>query len=92
MSEFSVALARELRSISESLGRIAVALDGGRGPAEGGKRHVSPERYRALELHGRYLSFLSRLGKPERARVKVRRQRQGVEAAIALARRLTSRK
>jgi hypothetical protein len=94
MAELAAAAARELRIISDSLSRLADALQktSGTAPddAASPRRRLSPEHRRALELHGRYLNLLSRLDTPAKARVKVRRKRQGVEAAITLARRLAA--
>lgn len=99
MGELSTAISRELRVISESLARLAGALDGpgAASPAptksaRKGKRRVAPERQRAMELHGRYLNLTSRLTPRAKARVKTRRKNAGVEAAIALAQKLSQKK
>ena len=93
MPDVTQVLARELRTISEALGRLAHSLEDPNAPtpSKSGKRSISPARRRSLELHGRYLNLLSRLTPQAKARVKARRKRQGVDAAIALARRLNTR-
>jgi hypothetical protein len=90
MNEVTSVLARELRVISESLGRLAAALTDPDfpTPSKSGKRTLTPARRRALEQHGKYLNLLSRLTPKAKASVQTRRQQKGVAAAIALARRL----
>ena len=81
--------AREIRELKDRL----AALEGfhGHGARPAGRagrprrRHLSP-RVRALRrLQGRYMGFVRRLNGPQKARVKVIREKQGLEAAIRLA-------
>lgn len=56
-----------------------------RHPPQLRKLPMSATRRRALALHGRYMGSLRSLGKAERAKVKARRARNGVDAALKLA-------
>jgi hypothetical protein len=62
--------------------------------AEGKERRMPklpPARLRALRLHGRYLGYMRQLKPRARAKVRAVREKKGVEAAIASARKLASR-
>lgn len=52
------------------------------------KRRVTPARRAAMKLHGKYLGTIRPLSKANRARVKAIREKSGVRAAIAVAKRM----
>jgi len=52
------------------------------------KRKVSAARRAALKLHGRYLGLVRTLPKAAKAKIKAIREKSGVKAAIAAAKRL----
>ena len=52
------------------------------------RRRVSAARRAAMKLHGKYLGTVRPLSKAHRAKVKAIREKKGVRAAIAAARRL----
>lgn len=53
------------------------------------KRRMSGARRAALKLHGKYLGSVRPLSKANRAKVKAIREKSGVRAAIAAAKRMT---
>ena len=55
------------------------------------KPRISPERRRALQIHGQYLGHMRQLKPRQKARVKAAKARSGYRAAIALAKRLARR-
>jgi hypothetical protein len=52
------------------------------------KRRVSASRRAAMKLHGKYLGTIRPLSKANRAKVKAIREKSGVRAAIAAARKM----
>jgi hypothetical protein len=52
------------------------------------RRRLSAARHAALKLHGQYLGFVRPLSKANRAKVKAIREKSGIKAAIAAARRM----
>jgi hypothetical protein len=52
------------------------------------KRKMTAARRAALKLHGRYLGHVRTLSKADRAKVKAIREKSGVRAAIAAARKM----
>ncbi len=52
------------------------------------KRKMSAVRRAALQLHGKYLGTVGTLSKESRAKVKAIREKSGVRAAIAAARKM----
>lgn len=86
---------RSLRAFETSLARLATSLghasvdisESGSAKA----RHtvkLSPARAKALQLHGRYLGYIRQLKPRQKAEVKGVREKKGVRAAIARARKL----
>jgi hypothetical protein len=86
-------LSADLRRLDKQVGRLSeklaalsrnVARSGARGAAAGNgrpDRPVSPGR----QLQGRYIGLLRNLNKKDQARVKMTRQKKGVDAAIKAA-------
>jgi len=52
---------------------------------------LSPERRRALELQGRYLGYMRQLKPGQKAKVRAAKAKNGMKAAIAMAKRLAKR-
>jgi hypothetical protein len=55
-----------------------------------GRRAMSPARRAALKLHGRYLGTVRSLSKTNRSKVKSIREKKGVRAGIAAARKMAN--
>ena len=84
---------RSLSKVQRSVDRIAAELRQAEANAKSssnGKRklHLSPERRRALQVHGQYLGRIRLLKPLQKARVKNVKAAKGYRAAIALAKRL----
>jgi hypothetical protein len=69
------AIEKTARNVAQKVGRKA-------------KRRMSPARRAALKLHGRYMGHIRTLSKVDRARIKALREKSGVRAAIAAAKRM----
>jgi hypothetical protein len=69
------ALESGLASAGKTIGRTA-------------KRRLTAKRRAELKLHGQYLGFVRPLSKANRAKVKAIREKSGIKAAIAAARRM----
>jgi hypothetical protein len=90
-----ISVLRSLRGLERSLSRLLTQI-GRTGPDRNGvpskeprrKLTLSPARLKALRLHGRYLGYMRQLKPKAKAEVKALREKKGVEAAIAKARRL----
>ncbi len=79
------ALERGAESAVEKAGRTIVRKVTRR------KRKVSPARRAALKLHGRYLGHVRKLSVANRAKVKAIREKSGVRAGIAAARKMAAK-
>lgn len=89
---------RSLASIGVALERLAPALQqlvaapaprAGKGAAAPLKRtKMSASRLAALKLHGQYIGYMRNLKPRQKAQVQALRQSKGVEAAIALGKKL----
>jgi hypothetical protein len=66
----------------------ATAQRRAKGAASGGRGPISAKRRAAMRDQGRYMGAINPLSAAQRAQVKKLRAAKGVEAAIALARRL----
>jgi hypothetical protein len=86
------ALKRREAMIADLRQRLAALEAGivsaGRTTEQTAKRRLSPKRRAALKLHGQYLGFVRPLSKAAKAKVKAIREKSGVRAAIAAARRM----
>lgn len=89
-------LIRELTGKLSSLGHeasgAAAALVGRRGPRAARKKpaRISKAQRAARQAQGRYLGAIRRLSKVNRAKVKAVREKSGVRAAIAAARKMAA--
>lgn len=86
---------RSLASIARALARLAPALEAALRSSENpGRRRrklrLSPARRAALKLQGQYMGYLRSLKPRQKARVKAVRAKNGVRAAITLAKKLAS--
>ena len=94
---------KQLQIIRGSLTRVQRAVDhltvslrqaeaNARSPSNGKRKlHLSPERRRALKIHGQYLGYVRQLKPTQKARVKAAKAKGGYRAAIAMAKRLAKR-
>ena len=57
----------------------------------GRKLRLSPERRRALKVHGQYLGYVRQLKPRQKAQVKAAKAKGGYRAAIAMAKKLATR-
>jgi hypothetical protein len=55
------------------------------------RMELFPARLKALRLHGRYLGYIRRLKPRAKAQVRALREKKGVEAAIARARKMAGK-
>jgi hypothetical protein len=90
-----VMLRRSLRAVDRSLRRLVPKLQAiGNGRANGKarslvrRRQLSPKRRAQLKLQGRYIGYVRQLKPKQKAQVRAIRERKGVRAAIARARKL----
>ena len=81
-------LDRELRGLVPAMAKAAKST--GTAPPRR-KLQLSPERRRALKIHGQYLGHIRLLEPAQKARVKAAKAKGGYRAAIALAKRLGNR-
>ncbi len=87
---------QSLTAIDRSLGRLVALTNGaGRGASldrqpQKRKPQLSPERCAALKLQGSYIGYLRNLKPMHKAQVKTLREKKGVRAAIAVAKRLAT--
>jgi hypothetical protein len=85
---------RALRALEKSLTRLGARMDhfilGGVAAEREPRRRMklTPARLKALRLHGQYLGYMRQLKPGAKAEVKALREKKGVEAAVAKARRL----
>ena len=80
---------RSLRALELSLARLATQVrDISRSNSARAGRKPHPARLKALRLHGRYIGYLRHLKPRQKAEVRALRERRGVKASIARARRL----
>jgi hypothetical protein len=90
--DIASALKRREALIADLRQRLAALEAGivsaGRTMERTAKRRLSPKRRAALKLHGQYLGFVRPLSKAAKAKVKAIREKSGVRAAIAAARRM----
>jgi hypothetical protein len=97
----STSIGREVRTIRRSLSSIGSALArvlSAVGQANAArpdravrpirKLRLSPARRAALKLQGQYMGYIRTLRPRAKARVRAVREKKGVQAAIALAKRL----
>lgn len=91
---------RSLSSIGAALGRLAPRLEqmsrqsaAGRAaaPRAGTRIRLSPQRRASLQLQGQYIGYMRNLKPRQKAQVKTLRESKGIQAAIALARKLGER-
>jgi len=86
---------RSLASIARALGRVGPALEaaarGPRAPRPARKLTLSAERMAALKLQGQYIGYIRTLAARKKQRVQALREKKGVRAAIAYARKLARR-
>jgi hypothetical protein len=91
---------RSLSSIGAALGRLTPRLEqmsrrsaAGRpaAPRAGTRIRLSPERRASLQLQGQYIGYMRTLKPRQKAQVKTLREAKGIQAAIALARKLGER-
>ena len=75
----------QLRGLLPAIAKAA--HDTGAGPRPR-KLRLSPERRRALKVHGQYLGYIRQLKPAQKAQVKAAKSKGGYRAAIALAKRL----
>ena len=68
--------------------RIATVKRAGRKAAGRVKRRISAARRAAMRTQGRYLAAIRRLPKAARVKIKAIREKSGVKAAIAAAKRM----
>lgn len=93
-----LAVARQaLLALEKSLTRLGERVDhfivGGVNARPEPRRRLklSPARIKALQLHGRYLGYMRQLKPRAKTQVRALREKKGVRAAIARARRLAGR-
>src|SRR5690349_11733866 len=85
------ALIRELRARLAALGEGIAETVGTKGPGRKPRkttRKISKAQRAARQAQGRYLGAIRRLSKADRAKVKAIRQKLGVRAAVAAAKRM----
>jgi len=89
---------RSLRALEQSLARLArqvrdISRANDAKPAGKPRRKLKlmPARLKALRLHGRYLGYMRQLKSRAKAEVKAVREKKGVRAAIARARKLAGK-
>jgi hypothetical protein len=83
-------LIRDLRQrlVALEQGAVSAIERAGKRVARKPKRKMSAARRAALKLHGKYLGTVRTLSKADRAKVKAIREKSGVKAAIAAARKM----
>ena len=69
--------------------RAAAVRRAGRKATRKAKRRVSAARRAAMRAQGRYLGAIRQLSKAARKKIKAIREKSGVKAAIAAAKRMT---
>lgn len=85
---------RSVSTIGTAVQRLFTALERAsaaravRGAKPRRKLNLSPARRAALKLQGQYMGYIRTLAPRSKARVRGVREKQGVRAAISLARRL----
>ncbi len=90
-------LGRSLRTAARALAKAATLLkDSSFRPQAAGaapkkRRPMSPKARRALKLHGSYLGYVRQLKPKQRVQIRAIREKRGVQAAIAEARRQAQR-
>ena len=85
------AVRASLRQLERALGALAGlarSVEPGRKTAVPRKLKLSPARRRALKLQGRYLGYMRQLAPAQKARVRATKSAKGMNAAIALAKKL----
>jgi hypothetical protein len=88
---------RSLRALEKSLMRLGARFDhyimGGVAAERDPRRRMklTPARLKALRLHGRYLGYIRRLKPRAKVQVRALRVKKGVEAAIAMARKMAGK-
>jgi hypothetical protein len=86
------ALKRREAMIADLRKRLAAlevgVVSAGRRIERTAKRRLTAERRAALKLHGQYLGFVRPLPKAAKAKIKAIREKAGVRAAIAAARKM----
>lgn len=103
MTRRRTSVSRQFRIIRSALSSVIGALDRlapvlmASGALERGasapprrKLRLSPARRAALKVQGQYMGYLRGLKPKEKARVKATRQARGVQAAVAMAKRLAA--
>ena len=85
LSALDKALSRFAKRAGDADHRRAVSLERPRR-----RLKLSPARLKALKLHGRYMGYIRQLKPRAKAQVKALREKKGVKAAIARARRLVA--
>ena len=89
------AIRTALRQLQKSFDRLAPLLGAGATSNEKHQRRklkITPSRRAALKLQGRYMGHMRGLKPAQKAKIKKIRERKGIRAAIAAARRLGGRK
>jgi len=87
-------LDRELRGLGAALATATKAVAAARTTGVNQPRRklrLSPERRRALKIHGQYLDHIRQLKPAQKARVKAVKAKKGYRAAIAMAKKLATR-
>lgn len=89
------AIRRSVKSLERAVRRLASAVRKERrsavvaGHRPGHRKlNLSPKRLAALKLQGSYLGYMRQLSIGQKSRVRAVRERQGVRAAVKVARRL----
>jgi hypothetical protein len=86
------ALKRREAMIADLRKRLAAleagVVSAGRAIERKAKRRLTPKRRAELKLHGQYLGYVRTLSSAAKAKVKAIREKSGVRAAIAAARRM----
>ena len=103
MAKRRTSVSRQFRIIRSALSSIMGALDAlapalmASGAQERSasatprrKLRLSPARRAALKVQGQYMGYLRGLKPREKARVKATRQARGVQAAVAMAKKLAA--
>ena len=86
-----------LRALEKALARFGARMDhfivGGVAAEREPRRRMklSPARVKALRLHGRYLGYMRQLKPRAKAEVRTLREKKGVRAAIARARKIAGK-
>lgn len=83
---------KALGVVKRAVARLAAALKRQR-PTTAAKRtlKLTPKRRAALKLQGAYIGHMRHLKPRQKAEVKAIREKRGMEAAVALAKRLSRR-